>query len=63
MLLLVLLCALAMPAQSALYMLQDGARPALKTDGTLLSWWEGGPAFTVASAGSVFTPPFPDPAQ
>jgi len=43
-------------AQAALYNLQDTARPGLATsDGQspLLRWWEGGPAYVLASSGAV----------
>ena len=41
-------------AQAALYNLQDTARPGLASDGqSLLRWWEGGPAYVLASSGAV----------
>jgi hypothetical protein len=46
-----LLC-LARPAIAALYTLQ-AARPGLSSDGLALPWWEGGPAFALASSGAV----------
>jgi hypothetical protein len=49
---LLLLC-LAGPASAALYALQDASRPGLGADGRFLPWWEGGPAFALASAGAV----------
>lgn len=50
-----LILSLATPALPALYSLQDSGRPALSlTDGgQIISWWEGGPAFVLASAGAV----------
>lgn len=50
---LLLLC-MATPVHPALYSLQDSARPSLATtDGRVIAWWEGGPAFTLASASAV----------
>ena len=40
-------------ALSALYTLQDTARPGVSADGQGLAWWEGGPAFLLASSGAV----------
>ncbi len=38
----------------ALFSLQDNARPGLSiTDSASIAWWEGGPAFVLASAGAV----------
>jgi hypothetical protein len=49
-----LLAALSKTTRAALYNLQDTARPGLTTsDGQALPWWEGGPAFVLASAGAV----------
>jgi hypothetical protein len=51
---LVLFLSLAHPACPALFSLQDTARPALSvTEGRQIAWWEGGPAFALASAGAV----------
>lgn len=39
---------------AALYPLQDAGRPGISTDDAApLAWWEGGPAFVLASAGAV----------
>jgi len=40
------------PSQAALYSLRD-TRPGLSSDAAALDWWEGGPAFALASAGAV----------
>jgi hypothetical protein len=40
------------PAHGGLYSLQD-SRPVLSSEGLPLHWWDGGPAFTLASAGAV----------
>ena len=42
-------------AQPALFSLQDTARPglAITPDTQMVAWWEGGPAFVLASAGAV----------
>jgi hypothetical protein len=40
-------------AQAALYNLQDTARPGLATTSDGLRWWEGGPAYVLASSGAV----------
>ncbi len=48
-----LLLCLIRPALSALYTLQDLKRPGLSSDDQALSWWEGGPAFALASASAV----------
>ena len=42
-------------AQPALVSLQDTARPglAISQDTQMIAWWEGGPAFVLASAGAV----------
>ena len=44
---------LVLPALSGLYTLQDLGRPGVWTDGQSLAWWEGGPAFLLASSGAV----------
>jgi hypothetical protein len=44
---------LVLPALSALYTLQDLARPGLSSDGQPLAWWEGGPAYALASSSAV----------
>lgn len=52
----VLLLLLTTPAHAALYALQDSApaRPGIATTGEgPLAWWDGGPAFVLASAGAV----------
>ncbi len=41
------------PARPALFSLQDAARPGLSIAGSPIAWWEGGPAFVLASAGAV----------
>lgn len=50
-----LFCALLLPmAGASIYSLQDVGRPMLSsTDGQPLAWWEGGPAFALASLGAV----------
>ena len=46
---------LANPASPALFSLKDTARPGLSITegGQQIAWWEGGPAFALASAGAV----------
>ena len=46
---------LVQAASAAIYSIQDtpAARPGLTIDGTPLNWWEGGPAFVLASSGAV----------
>ncbi len=50
-----LFCALLLPmAGASIYSLQDVGRPMLSSpDGQPLAWWEGGPAFALASLGAV----------
>lgn len=51
---LLALLSLANPSHPALFSLQDSARPALSiSNGGPIAWWEGGPAFVLASAGAV----------
>jgi hypothetical protein len=38
---------------AALYSLQDLVRPGVSSDGLPIQWWEGGPAYNLASAGAV----------
>lgn len=53
--LIVILSLIPATTRAALFSLQDSGRPGLTTmDGRhALSWWEGGPAFVLASAGAV----------
>lgn len=44
----------ANPAEAVIYGLQAGGSPSLyNKEGGLLAWWEGGPAFLLASSGAV----------
>lgn len=49
------LCAslFATMAGASIHSLQDEARPMLSSEKSLLRWWEGGPAFALASLGAV----------
>lgn len=51
----VALASLSSMAGATLFNIQDNApaRPGLTSDGLPLHWWDGGPAFTLASAGAV----------
>jgi hypothetical protein len=49
---LVMAMTLIRTARGGLYSLED-ARPVLSSEGLPLHWWDGGPAFTLASAGAV----------
>jgi hypothetical protein len=40
-------------SNAALYSMQDGNRPGLTSEGRRLAWWDGGPAFALASSGAV----------
>ena len=52
--LLLLLAVGSLTTRAALYNLQDTARPGLASgDGRTIRWWEGGPAFVLASSGAV----------
>jgi hypothetical protein len=50
-----LLLLLLASVQASLYPLRDGARPGVASDreNSPLAWWDGGPAFVLASAGAV----------
>ena len=40
-------------SDAALFSMQDANRPGLSSNGGQLAWWDGGPAFALASSGAV----------